>query len=94
MIRIDKIGSALGARIKRLANPLGAILGGFLIAFSEIALTYAYKKFFLYVIPLDIEIDGLMQLLSTEYKNAVSFVILVIVLLIRPTGLFKGAVIK
>ena len=28
-----------------IGNPLGAFYGGFLIAFSEIALTYAYKKF-------------------------------------------------
>ena len=34
--------------------------------------------------------DGLVQLLSTEYKFAVSFVILVVVLLVRPTGIFKG----
>jgi branched-chain amino acid transport system permease protein len=31
-----------------------------------------------------------MQLLSTEYKFAVSFMILIVVLLFRPTGLFKG----
>jgi branched-chain amino acid transport system permease protein len=29
-------------------------------------------------------------LLSTEYKFAVSFVILVVVLLVRPTGIFRG----
>jgi branched-chain amino acid transport system permease protein len=29
-------------------------------------------------------------LLSTDYKFAVSFVILLIVLLIKPTGLFSG----
>ena len=39
---------------------------------------------------LSLEIDGLAQLLSTDYKFAVSFAILVIVLLFRPTGLFKG----
>jgi branched-chain amino acid transport system permease protein len=33
---------------------------------------------------------GLVQLLSTDYKFAVSFVILVIVLLFKPTGLIKG----
>jgi branched-chain amino acid transport system permease protein len=32
----------------------------------------------------------LMQLLSTEYKFAVSFMILIVVLLFKPTGLFKG----
>jgi branched-chain amino acid transport system permease protein len=34
--------------------------------------------------------EGLAQLLSTDYKFAVSFAILVLVLLFRPTGLFKG----
>ena len=34
--------------------------------------------------------EGLLQLLSTEYKFAVSFVILIVVLLFRPTGLFRG----
>ncbi|MDC1193745.1 branched-chain amino acid ABC transporter permease, partial [Planktomarina temperata] len=34
--------------------------------------------------------DTLVQLLSTDYKFAVSFTILIIVLLFRPTGLFKG----
>jgi branched-chain amino acid transport system permease protein len=36
---------------------------------------------------------SLVQLIGTEYKYAISFVILVIVLLIKPTGLFKGKVI-
>ena len=31
-----------------------------------------------------------MQLLSTDYKFAVSFGILVVVLLVRPTGIFGG----
>jgi len=41
-------------------------------------------------VPESLAPDGLVQLLSTDYKFAVSFVILVIVLLFRPTGLFKG----
>jgi len=36
---------------------------------------------------------GLVQLLSTDYKFAVSFSILVIVLLYRPNGIFKGKVL-
>ncbi|MGY8996539.1 MAG: branched-chain amino acid ABC transporter permease, partial [Alphaproteobacteria bacterium] len=39
------------------------------------------------------EPESLVQLLSTEYKFAVSFVILVVVLLVRPTGIFKGKVL-
>ncbi|MFD1344258.1 branched-chain amino acid ABC transporter permease [Litorisediminicola beolgyonensis] len=73
-----------------LGSPLGAIAGGFVIAFSEVGITYAWKKVLEYMLPEALEPDGLVQLLSTEYKFAVSFVILVIVLLFRPTGLFKG----
>lgn len=70
-----------------LGSPLGAIAGGFVIAFSEVTITYAWKKILTY---LGAEPSGLVQLLSTDYKFAVSFVILIIVLLFRPTGLFRG----
>ena len=73
-----------------LGNPLGAIAGGFVIAFSEVTITYAWKKVLVYAMPESLEPNGLVQLLSTDYKFAVSFVILLIVLLIKPTGLFKG----
>ncbi|MEM8631592.1 MAG: branched-chain amino acid ABC transporter permease [Pseudomonadota bacterium] len=73
-----------------LGNPIGAIAGGFVIAFSEVTVTYAFKKVGNYLLPETWQIDGLAQLLSTDYKFAVSFAILVIVLLFRPTGLFKG----
>ncbi|MDF1856603.1 branched-chain amino acid ABC transporter permease [Pseudooceanicola sp.] len=73
-----------------LGNPLGAIAGGFLIAFSEVTVTYAWKKVLGYLLPDSMAPDNLVQLLSTDYKFAVSFVILLIVLLFRPTGLFRG----
>jgi branched-chain amino acid transport system permease protein len=73
-----------------LGSPLGAIVGGFVIAYSEVAVTYAWKKVLVYLMPGPLEPDGLVQLLSTDYKFAVSFVILVIVLLFRPTGIFAG----
>jgi branched-chain amino acid transport system permease protein len=76
-----------------IGNPFGAFLGGYVIAFSEIFLTYAYKKFFMYVLPASMEPASLVQLLSTDYKFAVSFSILVIVLLYRPNGIFKGKVL-
>ena len=70
-----------------LGNPLGAVAGGFIVAFSEVAVTYPWKKVANY---LGFQPEGLLQLLSTEYKFAVSFVILIVVLLFRPTGLFRG----
>ena len=76
-----------------IGNQFGAFLGGYVIAFSEIFLTYAYKKFFMYLLPESLEPNTLVQLLSTDYKFAVSFSILVIVLLFRPSGIFKGKVL-
>ena len=76
-----------------IGSPLGAIAGAFLVSFSEVLLTYAYKKFLIYLLPLSMHPNSLVQLIGTEYKYAISFVILVIVLLIRPTGIFKGKVI-
>jgi len=73
-----------------LGNPVGAIAGGFVIAFSEVTITYAWKKVATYALPESMAPDSLMQLLSTDYKFAVSFGILLIVLLFKPTGLFQG----
>lgn len=76
-----------------IGQPLGAIAGGFLVAFSEVMITYAYKKFLRYLLPEILHPEGLAQLLSTDYKFAVSFIILVAALLWRPTGLFRGRVL-
>ena len=71
-----------------LGSPIGAIAGGFIVAFSEVAITYPWKKVAEYL-GFDTG-NSLLQLMSTEYKFAVSFVILIVVLLFRPTGLFRG----
>ena len=73
-----------------LGSPLGAVAGAYVVAFSEIVVTYAWKKVLGYILPAEWAPDSLMQLLSTDYKFAVSFSILIIVLLFMPTGLFKG----
>ena len=73
-----------------VGNPVGAVAGGYIIAFSEAFITFAYKRFLTYLLPKEWAPDGLVQILSTEYKFAISFVLLVIVLLVRPTGLFRG----
>ncbi len=71
-----------------LGSPIGAIAGGFIVAFSEVAITYPWKKVAEYL-GFDTG-SSMLQLMSTEYKFAVSFVILIVVLLFRPTGLFRG----
>ena len=76
-----------------IGQPVGAILGGFVVAYSEVTITYAYKKFLSYLLGEEIAPEGLVQLLSTDYKFAVSFIILVAVLLVRPTGIIRGKVL-
>ena len=71
-----------------VGNPLGAIAGGYTIAFSEIVVTFAYKKVVTYLGLF--EPDSLVQFLSTDYKIAVSFCLLVVVLIVKPTGIFSG----
>ena len=73
-----------------IGQPIGAVAGGFIVAYSEVMLTYAYKGVLTY---LGFEPEGLVQMLGTDYKFAISFIILVVVLLIRPTGIFKGRTI-
>ena len=76
-----------------IGQPVGAILGGFVVAYSEVMVTYAYKKLLAYLGPEGWAPESLVQLLSTDYKFAVSFIILVVVLLIRPTGIVRGKVL-
>ena len=76
-----------------IGQPLGAIAGGFIVAFSEVTVTYAYKLVLTYLLPEGSAPEGLVQLLGTDYKFAVSFIILVVVLLVRPTGIFRGRVV-
>lgn len=73
-----------------LGNPLGAVIGAYVVAFSELLMTYAWRRFFAYLLPEDWMPSGLMQLLPTDYKFAVTFAILVLVLIFRPTGIFRG----
>ena len=45
-----------------LGNPLGAIAGGFVIAFSEVTVTYAWQKVLMYALPENLEPSGLTHL--------------------------------
>lgn len=73
-----------------IGSPVGAIAGGFVVAFSEILLTFGWKLILKYILPEAWLGDSLLQVLSTDYKVAVSFAILILVLLIKPNGLFGG----
>jgi branched-chain amino acid transport system permease protein len=75
-----------------LGQAYGAIAGGFLIGFAETLAVFDWSvllKPMQGVIPF--QLNSGLSLVPTEYKLSVSFVILVIVLLARPTGIFKGA---
>jgi branched-chain amino acid transport system permease protein len=61
-----------------LGRPYGAIAGGMLIGIIEEISTAYYFDF---------------QLLTADYKSAIAFAIMVIMLIFRPTGLFKGKVL-
>ena len=41
-----------------VGNPVGAIIGGFVIAFSELIITFAYKKIFFYFLPSNFVPEG------------------------------------
>ena len=76
-----------------VGNPIGAFVGGYIIALSELIVTFAYKRVLGYILPENLAPDSMMQFLATDYKYAVSFIILVIVLIIKPTGIFSGKTI-
>lgn len=77
-----------------LGQAYGAIAGGFLLGFAETLGVFNWAtvlKPLQAVLPEWITIPSDLALVPTEYKLTVSFVILVITLLWRPTGIFKGA---
>ncbi|MEC9344227.1 MAG: branched-chain amino acid ABC transporter permease [Pseudomonadota bacterium] len=79
-----------------IGQPYGAIAGGFLIGFSETLAIFNWSVLLRPVAPYLpdwIEIPGSLALVPTEYKLMVPFVILIIVLVYRPTGIFKGRVL-
>ena len=75
-----------------LGQAYGAIAGGFLIGFAETLAVFDWSVLLRPLQPyIPFQINSGLALVPTEYKLTVAFVILVIVLLARPTGIFKGA---
>jgi branched-chain amino acid transport system permease protein len=80
-----------------IGQPYGAIAGGLLVGFTE---TLAVFNWSVLLRPLKpflpdwLEIPAKIAFVPTEYKIVVPFFILVAVLIWRPTGIFKGRLLK
>lgn len=80
-----------------IGQPYGAIAGGLLVGFTE---TLAVFNWSVLLRPLEpllpewVEIPSKIAFVPTEYKIVVPFFILVAVLIWRPTGIFKGKLVK
>lgn len=80
-----------------IGQPYGAIAGGMLVGFTE---TFAVFNWSVLLRPLQpflpdfIEIPNRIAFVPTEYKIVVPFFILIVVLIWRPTGIFRGRVVK
>jgi branched-chain amino acid transport system permease protein len=76
-----------------LGKAYGAIAGGFLLGFAETVGVFNWTTILRPItqgwLPVTLPPD--LSFVPTEYKITVSFVILVVTLLWRPTGIFKGA---
>lgn len=59
-----------------IGKPMGAIAGGLIIGVAEETMTYTWL--------------GADPLIAPSYKSAVAFFIMVLLLIFRPQGLFKG----
>ena len=77
-----------------LGQAYGAIAGGYLVGFAETLAVFNWSVLLQplqRVLPASIQLPADLSIVPTEYKLTVAFVILIIVLLVRPTGIFKGA---
>lgn len=74
-----------------LGNVYGAVAGGMLIGFAEALAVFDWSAILRPFWRDDwVNLPVGIALVPTEYKLTVAFVILVVTLLIRPTGIFKG----
>ena len=79
-----------------IGQPFGAVAGGFLIGFSETLAVFNWGVLFRALnrlTPEWMDLPERVQIVPSEYKLMVPFVILIAVLIVRPTGIFKGRVI-
>jgi branched-chain amino acid transport system permease protein len=77
-----------------LGQAYGAIAGGFLVGFAETLAVFNWTAVLRpaeALLPKGWALPDDLSLVPTDYKLSVAFVILVVVLLFRPTGIFRGA---
>ncbi len=75
-----------------LGHSYGAIAGGFLIGFAETMSVFNWAVLLRpFKAGLPDWLPNDLSIVPSEYKLTVAFVILVLVLLVRPQGIFKGA---
>ena len=80
-----------------IGQPYGAIAGGLLVGFTETLAVFNWSVLLRPLQPLLpewLEIPAKIAFVPTEYKIVVPFFILVAVLIWRPTGIFKGKLLK
>ncbi len=79
-----------------VGHPYGAIVGGYVVGFAETLSIFNWAillRPFRDAMPEWLELPTKLALVPTEYKITVPFFILVVILIWRPTGIFKGKVI-
>jgi branched-chain amino acid transport system permease protein len=80
-----------------IGQPYGAIAGGLLVGFTETLAVFNWAVLLRPLQPLLpewIELPAKLTFVPTEYKIVVPFFILIAVLIWRPTGIFKGRLLK
>ncbi len=79
-----------------IGKPYGAIAGGLLIGFAETLAVFNWSillRPFAPYLPEWISLPSKLAFVPAEYKLIVPFVILIAVLIWRPTGIFRGQVL-
>ncbi|MGE4533847.1 branched-chain amino acid ABC transporter permease [Halomonas sp.] len=79
-----------------VGHPFGAIAGGFVVGFAETLAVFNWSVLlrpFRDSLPQWLASADNLAFVGTEYKIVVPFVLLVAILVWRPTGIFKGKVI-
>jgi branched-chain amino acid transport system permease protein len=79
-----------------IGQPYGAIAGGFVVGYAETLAVFNWSVLLRPIARMTdnaFEVPANLAFVGTDYKLMVPFVILIIILLYRPTGIFKGRVL-